>query len=145
MLGNPVVTGWPPAGDLQRCQPQRGQRAGGEMHADLGIEHYVRSILRYLIQPVARRALGPVRIDRPGPVPERLLVGDRTGVVDKDLELPPVNMPDDAAQDHVPYRVLPHLPLTTTMRMRSRGGSARRLSPIKGCRRSAAAGATTSP
>src|SRR5580704_16238713 len=100
----------PPAGDLQRCQPQRGQRAGGGIHANLRIEHHVRSILRYLIQPAARRLWALYESIDLVACPARLGVGDRTGVVEKDLELAPIHMLDDAAQDHVPYRVLPHLP-----------------------------------
>src|SRR5258707_13924325 len=98
-----------PARSLQRRQAQSRERTGGGIHSHLRIEHALGSIPGDFIQP---RALRPWSLHEAIDAtfrPSGFFVGHRAGVIQNDLEPPPIQMSHDSSQRDVPYRVLPYL------------------------------------
>src|ERR1700737_1811733 len=91
-----------PTGDLERRQPQSGQRTGVRVHSDFGIEDHVGSRPGDLSQPILQ-GFGPLHEAsdlRTGPI--RFLIDSRTGVIEKYFEFPCIQVRKQAAQYDFP-------------------------------------------
>src|SRR5258708_30488757 len=87
-----------PTDDLERRQPQSGQRTGVRIHSDFGIEDHVGSRLGDLSEPKLQ-GFGPLHEAsylHTGPV--RFLIDSRTGVIEKYLEFPWIQVRNQAKQ-----------------------------------------------